>query len=70
MCVFSPNGEHSEAFEQATQYITEIPKMVRVAKQLGVNMNVTRPSHLQFKLDFEYPKLKKSVNSHQNSRHT
>ena len=70
LCVFSPNGEHSEAFEQATQYITEIPKMVRVAKQLGVNMNVTRPSHLQFKLDFEYPKLKKSVNSHQNSRHT
>jgi hypothetical protein len=63
LCVFSPNGEHSEAFEQATQYITEIPKMVRVAKQLGVNMNVTRPSHLQFKLDFEYPKLKKSAST-------
>jgi hypothetical protein len=29
LCVFSPNGEHSEAFEQATSYITEIPRMVR-----------------------------------------
>lgn len=63
LCVFSPNGEHSEAFEQATSYITEIPKMVRVAKQFGVNMNVTRPSHLQFKLDFDYPKLKKSAST-------
>jgi hypothetical protein len=63
LCVFSPNGEHSEAFEQATSYITEIPRMVRVAKQFGVNMNVTRPSHLQFKLDFDYPKLKKSAST-------
>ncbi|ENX23404.1 hypothetical protein F892_02655 [Acinetobacter vivianii] len=63
LCVFSPNGEHSEAFEQATSYITEIPRMVRVAKQFGVNMNVTRPSHLQFKLDFDYPKLKKEAST-------
>lgn len=59
LCVYSPNGEHSEAFEQATSYITEIPRMVNVAKQFGVNMKVARPSHLQFKLDFDYPKLKK-----------
>ena len=63
LCVFSPNGEHSEAFEQATSYITEIPRMARVAKQFGVNMNVTRPSHLQFKLDFDYPKLKKEAST-------
>ncbi len=63
LCVYSPNGEHSEAFEQATSYITEIPRMVNVAKQFGVNMKVARPSHLQFKLDFDYPKLKKTAST-------
>ena len=63
LCVYSPNGEHSEAFEQATSYITEIPRMVNVAKQFGVNMKVARPSHLQFKLDFDYPKLKKEAST-------
>lgn len=63
LCVYSPNGEHSEAFEQATSYITEIPRMVNVAKQFGVNMKVARPSHLQFKLDFDHPKLKKTAST-------
>ncbi|ENV36662.1 hypothetical protein F959_02614 [Acinetobacter venetianus RAG-1 = CIP 110063] len=63
LCVYSPNGEHGEAFEQATSYLTEIPRIVRIAKQYGVNMNVTRPSNLQMNLSFDYPKLKKTAST-------
>lgn len=63
LCVYSPSGEHGEAFEQATSYLTEIPRIVRIAKQYGVNMNVTRPSNLQMNLSFDYPKLKKSAST-------
>jgi hypothetical protein len=63
LCVYSPNGENSEAFQQATSYISEFPRITRVAKDFGVNMNVTRPSNLQIKIDIDYPKLKeKSFN--------
>ncbi len=63
LCVYSPSGEHGEAFEQATSYLTEIPRIVRIAKQYGVNMNVTRPSNLQMNLSFDYPKLKKTAST-------
>ncbi|MCH7337916.1 putative solute-binding protein [Acinetobacter sp. NIPH 2699] len=63
LCVYSPNGEHGEAFQQATSYISELPRIVRVAKQYGVNMNITRPSNLQLKIDFDYPKLKQTAST-------
>lgn len=63
LCIYSPNGEHGEAFEQATSYLTEIPRIVRIAKQYGVNMTVTRPSNLQLNIDVDYPKLKKAAST-------
>lgn len=63
LCVYSPNGENSEAFQQATSYISELPRITRVAKDFGVNMNVTRPSNLQIKIDIDYPKLKKKAST-------
>ncbi|MCH7308676.1 DUF6091 family protein [Acinetobacter sp. NIPH 1852] len=63
LCVYSPNGEHGEAFQQATSYISELPRIVRIAKQYGVNMNITRPSNLQLKIDLDYPKLKQNAST-------
>ena len=63
LCIYSPSGENSEAFRQATTYISELPRIAGVAKDFGVNMNVTRPSNLQIKIDMDYPKLKKKAST-------
>lgn len=58
LCIYSPNGANGEAFEQATSYISELPRISQVAKSFGVNMNVSRPSKLHMQIDLQYPKLK------------
>lgn len=63
LCIYSPNGANGEAFEQATSYISELPRISQVAKQFGVNMNVTRPSKLQMNIDLDYPKLKQKAST-------
>lgn len=68
LCVYSPNGASGEAYEQATSYMSELPKITRVAKEFGVNLNITRPSKLQLKVDVDYPKLKKRASTEVNIR--
>lgn len=63
LCVYSPNGPNGEAFEQATSYISELPRIAQTAKSFGVNMQVTQPSKLQMKIDVDYPKLKKTAST-------
>ncbi|WP_143222577.1 putative solute-binding protein [Acinetobacter sp. ANC 4648] len=63
LCVYSPDGANGEAFEQATSYISELPRMASVAKELGVDMKLTRPSKLQMNIDLNYPKLKKTAST-------
>ncbi len=63
LCVYSPNGASGEAYEQATSYMSELPKITRLAKEFGVNLNMSRPSKLQFKIDVNYPKLKKTAST-------
>lgn len=63
LCVYSPNGANGEAFEQATSYISELPRIAQVAKDFGVNMNVIRTSKLQMKIDLDYPKLKQKTST-------
>lgn len=66
LCVYSPNGANGEAFEQATSYISELPKITQVAKNFGVNMTFQRPSKLQMNIDMEYPKLKQKASTQVN----
>jgi len=68
LCVFSPDGSNSEAFEQATSYISELPRITQVAKEFGVDMKITRPSKLSMKIDLNYPKLKKTASTDINLR--
>lgn len=63
LCIYSPSGASGEAFEQATSYISELPRISHVAKSFGVNMNVSRPSKLQMQIDLEYPKLKQKAST-------
>ena len=66
LCIYSPNGANGEAFDQATSYISELPRIAQVAKDFGVNMNITRPSKLQMKIDLDYPKLKQKASTEVN----
>ena len=68
LCVFSPDGANGEAYEQATTYISELPRISQVAKEFGVDMKITRPSKLSMKIDLNYPKLKKSATTDINIR--
>ena len=68
LCVYSPTGASGEAYEQATSYMSELPQITRVAKEFGVNLNITRPSKLQLKVDVDYPKLKKHATTDVNIR--
>ena len=68
LCVYSPDGASGEAFEQATTYISELPRIAQVAKEFGVDMKITRPSKLQMNIDLNYPKLKKSASTTLNLR--
>ncbi|QIO05387.1 putative solute-binding protein [Acinetobacter shaoyimingii] len=63
LCVYSPNGANGEAFEQATSYISELPRIAQVAKGFGVNMHITRPSKLQMQIEVDYPKLKQKTST-------
>ncbi len=66
LCVYSPNGPNGEAFEQATSYISELPRITQVAKNFGVNMTFNRPSKLQMNIDMDYPKLKQKASTQVN----
>ena len=63
LCVYSPDGANGEAFEQATSYISELPRIAQVAKDFGVDMKITRTSKLQMHIDLSYPKLKKTAST-------
>ena len=63
LCVYSPNGAHGEAFEQATSYISELPRIAQVAKTYGVDMQVSRPAKLQMNIHLSYPKLKQKAST-------
>ena len=68
LCVYSPDGANSEAFEQATSYISELPRITQVAKEFGVDMKITRPTKLSMHIDLNYPKLKKTASTDINLR--
>lgn len=68
LCVFSPDGANGEAFEQATSYISELPRISQVAKDFGVDMKITRPTKLSMHIDLNYPKLKKTASTDINLR--
>lgn len=61
LCVYSPEGAKGKSFQQAMSYMTEIPKYTQMAKDIGVNLNVTMLDPLTMKLDIGYPKLKKNA---------
>lgn len=63
LCVFSPEGAKGKAFEQAMSYLTEVPKYTQIAKNIGVNINVTLLNPLNLRLSIAYPKLKKSAST-------
>nr|WP_228256361.1 putative solute-binding protein [Acinetobacter wuhouensis] len=63
LCVYSPDGANSEAFEQATSYISEMPRITQIAKEFGVNMKMTRPTKLSMQIDLDYPKLKQKAST-------
>lgn len=68
LCVYSPDGANSEAFEQATSYISELPRITQIAKEFGVDMKITRPTKLSMHIDLNYPKLKKTASTDINLR--
>ena len=68
LCVYSPDGANSEAFEQATSYISELPRITQIAKEFGVDMKITRSTKLSMHIDLNYPKLKKTASTDINLR--
>ena len=68
LCVYSPDGANSEAFEQATSYISELPRITQIAKEFVVDMKITRPTKLSMHIDLNYPKLKKTASTDINLR--
>lgn len=68
LCVYSPDGANSEAFEQATSYISELPRITQIAEEFGVDMKITRPTKLSMHIDLNYPKLKKTASTDINLR--
>ncbi|WP_029574666.1 putative solute-binding protein [Acinetobacter sp. P8-3-8] len=68
LCVYSPDGANGEAFEQATSYISELPRVSQIAKDFGVDMKITRPTKLTMRIDLNYPKLKKTATTDINLR--
>lgn len=63
LCVYSPEGARGKAFEQAMSYLTEVPKYTQIAKDIGINLNVTMLNPLNLRLSIGYPKLKKSAST-------
>lgn len=66
LCVYSPSGAHGEAFEQATSYMSELPRIAKVAQDFGVQMTVNRTAKLQMQIDLNYPKLKQKTSTEVN----
>lgn len=63
LCVYSPDGPKGESFKQAMSYLTEVPKYTRMAKDIGIDLNVTMLNPNTLRIDLGYPKLKKSAST-------
>lgn len=63
LCVYSPDGARGENFKYAMSYLTEVPKYTKMAKDIGVDLNVTMLSPLTLRIDIGYPKLNKKAST-------
>ena len=63
LCVYSPDGPKGESFKQAMSYLTEVPKYTRMAKDIGIDLNITMLNPLTLRIDIGYPKLKKRAST-------
>lgn len=63
LCVFSPDGAQGDNFKQAMSYLTEVPKYTKMARNIGINLNITMLNPLTLRIDIAYPKLKKTAST-------
>ncbi|RYZ95616.1 MAG: RND transporter, partial [Moraxellaceae bacterium] len=63
LCVFSPDGAQGDNFKQAMSYLTEVPKYTKMARDIGINLNITMLNPLTLRIDIAYPKLKKTAST-------
>lgn len=63
LCVFAPGGQSSKGFQYAISRISELPKYTELAKDMGLDLNVTMTSSTSMRVDLGYPKLKRKAST-------
>ena len=63
LCVFAPGGQNSKGFQYAISRISELPKYTELAKDIGIDLNVTMTSSTSMRINFGYPKLKRKAST-------
>jgi len=61
LCLFAPGGTNSRAYEYAMGSLTQLPKYTAMAKEVGIDLNVTFTSPTTLRIDIASAKLKRKA---------
>jgi hypothetical protein len=63
LCLFAPGGTNSRAYEYAMGSLTQLPKYTAMAKEVGIDLNVTFTSPTTLRIDIASAKLKRKAST-------
>ncbi|HEX5277850.1 MAG TPA: putative solute-binding protein [Fluviicoccus sp.] len=63
LCLYAPGGTNSRAYEYAMSSLTQLPKYTAMAKEVGIDLNVTFTSPTSLRIDIASAKLKRKAST-------
>lgn len=63
LCMYAPGGTNSRAYQYAMSSLTQLPKYTAMAKEIGIDLNVTFTSPTSLRIDMASAKLKRKAST-------
>ncbi|HEX5360685.1 MAG TPA: putative solute-binding protein, partial [Fluviicoccus sp.] len=63
LCLYAPGGTNSRAYEYAMSSLTQLPKYTAMAKEVGIDLNVSFTSPTSLRIDIASAKLKRKAST-------
>ena len=63
LCLFAPGGTNSRAYQYAMDSLSQLPKYTAMAKEIGIDLNVSFTSPTSLRIDMASPRLKRKAST-------
>jgi hypothetical protein len=63
LCLFAPGGTNSRAYQYAMDSLSQLPKYTAMAKEIGIDLNVSFTSPTSLRIDMASPRLKRQAST-------